>query len=101
MKKTPNRRQRLGLSQAGAAQRASVSGSWLAKVEAGRRGAEPGTDDAPLASARSHHGCPRFAGCRGTYQRVGLDVAERHRERSEARKRAWSAGSGSRKPQNG
>ncbi len=88
------RRRQLGLSQVETAKRANVSRSWLARVEAGHRGAELEhtlrllnvlgltmvLGESPTRASRE--------------EQIGREITARHRERAEARRRAWSANSG-------
>ena len=86
-------RLRLDLSQAEAAERASVSRSWLARVEGGHRGAEL-EQVMRLLNALGLTMVLRVpdAGERAD-DRAAQEIADRHRERAVNRRRAWADGS--------
>jgi transcriptional regulator with XRE-family HTH domain len=87
------RRLKLGLSQTEAAGRANVSRSWLARVEAGHRGAEL-EHTLRLLEALELTMVVRETPARAGDEQIAQEITARHRERAEIRQRAWSISSG-------
>jgi HTH-type transcriptional regulator/antitoxin HipB len=85
-------RQRLGLTQAATAERAEVSRSWLARVEAGHRAAEleqvlrllRAVGLVIVLRASEADASPNGQAAR--------DLRDRHRESAANRRRAWGVG---------
>jgi HTH-type transcriptional regulator / antitoxin HipB len=98
-------RARLMLSQHDLASRAGVSRSWLARLEAGHRGAEfeqilrvlealglslvlhsdaPSADEAGARPTPAHHSSPDA--------KAMQELMDKHQRSAEIRRRAWSAG---------
>ena len=86
-------RERLGLTQTAAAERAVVSRSWLAKVEAGHRGAEFEQVMRLLDALELTLVLRSSVATEERHQQVAREVRDHHRERSANRRRAWAAGS--------
>jgi len=92
------RRQRLALSQTEAADRANVSRSWLARVEAGHRGAELEQVMRLLDALGLTMVVRESPSDADRDEQIGREITDRHRERSASRRRAWPTGPDSRRP---
>ena len=82
------RRQRLALSQTEAAHRANVSRSWLARVEAGHRGAELEQVMRLLDALGLTMVVRESPSGEDPDEQIGREITDRHRERSVARQEA-------------
>jgi HTH-type transcriptional regulator / antitoxin HipB len=88
-------RERLGLTQAAVAERADVSRSWLAKVEAGHRGAELEQIMRLLQALGLTIVLRSSVATEERHQQVAREIRDHHRERSANRRRAWAGDSDS------